>query len=82
MKLLLQQARKIKSSLLYMILIVSILMLATSCKKDPPEPKLSITTLATGLNNPIGVEVDKSGRVLVAEGGTGHNDGKVVPYYT
>ncbi|MEO6650903.1 MAG: ScyD/ScyE family protein [Chitinophagaceae bacterium] len=78
MKLLLFQALKIKSSLLYMTLIVSIVMLASSCKKNPPESKLKITILAAGLKNPIGVELYKNGGVLVAEGGTGNNDGKVV----
>ncbi|MEO6915326.1 MAG: ScyD/ScyE family protein [Chitinophagaceae bacterium] len=59
-------------------LVFSFLLILASCKKaDPPEPVLRITTLASGLLAPIGVEVDKKGRVWVAEGGTTKNDGKV-----
>lgn len=78
MRQFLKPVRKIKSSLACITLMASVLLLATSCKKEPPEPTLKITTIATGLNNPLGLEIDKGGRVLVVEGGTGHNDGKVV----
>jgi hypothetical protein len=37
----------------------------------------TITTLATGLFSPIGVETDGKGRVFVTEQGTGKNDGRV-----
>lgn len=77
MKHFLQQATKMKFSLLC-ILSVSIVFLFSSCKKEPPEPKLKITILAAGLHNPLGLEIDKSGAVLVVEAGTGNNDGKVV----
>lgn len=55
-----------------------ILLFVSSCtKKDPPPRKLSVTTIASGLNQPIGLEVDNHGRVWVAESGSGKNDGKV-----
>lgn len=43
----------------------------------PPNPTFTTTTLATGLLTPISVETDASGRVFVAEQGTGQNDGMV-----
>lgn len=59
-------------------LVLSILIILGGCKKpEPPQPVLKITTLSSGLAAPIGLEVDKKGRVWVAEGGTAKNDGKV-----
>ena len=43
----------------------------------PPDPVFTTTTLTAGLVAPISVETDASGRVFVAEQGTGHNDGVV-----
>ncbi len=43
----------------------------------PPDPAFTTTTLATGLVTPISVETDASGRVFVAEQGTGKDDGMV-----
>ena len=55
--------------------------LFTSCQDHripaPPDPTFTTTTLATGLIAPISVETDASGRVFVAEQGTGHNDGTI-----
>jgi hypothetical protein len=64
-------------ALLYLIITISTLLFAAGCKKEPPNPVLTVATIATGLNNPIGLEMDKQGRVWVAEAGTGKNDGKV-----
>lgn len=77
MKNLLQQKGQVKLVLFY-IFIAGTLLLASGCKKEPDEPMLKITTLATGLKAPIGLEIDKNGNVWVGEGGTGQNDGKVV----
>ena len=41
----------------------------------PVQP--TMTTLATGLVGPIGIETDASGRIFVTEQGTGNNDGRV-----
>ncbi|MFD1143702.1 ScyD/ScyE family protein [Larkinella insperata] len=55
--------------------------LLTGCQdhRNPfPTPvQLTLTTLATNLVAPIGVETDASGRVFVTEQGTGSNDGRV-----
>ena len=57
------------------LLLGSLLM---GCQ-DHLSPSLapSVLTLATGLLAPLGVEVDAAGRVWIAEGGTGKNDGRV-----
>ncbi len=61
------------------LFIFALLLLASGCtKKEPPAPVLAITTLATGLTQPIGMEYDKDGRLWVAESGSGKNDGKIV----
>ncbi|GAB3892401.1 ScyD/ScyE family protein [Spirosoma agri] len=38
---------------------------------------LRVTTMATGLLGPIGVDTDPAGRIWVTEAGTGKNDGQV-----
>lgn len=59
-------------------LVLFILIFIVGCKKpEPPAPFLRVTTLASGLAGPIGLEVDKKGRVWVAESGTSKNDGKI-----
>ncbi len=52
----------------------------TGCEdhRIPSAPvTLTVTTLATGLVTPIGVETDGKGRIFVTEQGTGKNDGRV-----
>ena len=68
----------IKRQLLYLMLVCTLFWI-TSCKKNdpPPSPVLTITTVATGLVSPIGMEADRNGNVWVAQEGTGKNDGKV-----
>ncbi|QDK78703.1 ScyD/ScyE family protein [Spirosoma sp. KCTC 42546] len=53
--------------------------LLTGCQdhRVPAPVQPTISTLATGLVAPIGVEADASGRVFVTEQGTGINDGRV-----
>lgn len=78
MKHLFTESGKLRKSLLYVTVVVSAIVLVTSCKPtDPPKPVLKISTLATGLAAPSGLEVDRKGMVWVAQGGTGKNDGKV-----
>lgn len=43
--------------------------------QDPQ--RVQVSTFATGLMGPIGLETDANGRVWVAEAGTGQNDGRV-----
>ena len=57
------------------------LLFLTSCQDHriptPPDPTFTAAPLTTGLIAPISVETDASGRVFVAEQGTGNNDGSV-----
>lgn len=64
------------------LLVIACLMMEcmlASCEDHRiPEPqKINVSTFATGLAAPIGIETDAAGRVWVAEGGTGKNDGKI-----
>lgn len=43
-----------------------------------PTPALTLTTLTTGLADPIGLETDPTGRVFVSESGTGKNDSRIL----
>lgn len=72
------QTTSIKNSL-FCIACLYIAILSAGCKKnnDLPQPVFSISTLATTLKAPIGIEADAGGKLWVTESGTGHNDGKV-----
>jgi hypothetical protein len=51
----------------------------SGCKKIPDYlPTLHITTIASGLVAPVGLETDANGNFWICETGTGNNDGKVV----
>ncbi|GAB3175287.1 ScyD/ScyE family protein [Telluribacter humicola] len=54
-------------------------LLTTGCEDHRiQEPQnVQVSTFATGLIGPIGIETDEQGRVWVAEAGTGQNDGRV-----
>lgn len=69
----------ISSRVYALIFIISLQgFFLSGCKKPAePEPVLRITTLASGLLGPIGLELDKKGRVWVVESGTAKNDGRV-----
>lgn len=54
------------------------LLLIAGCRKGNEMPTLTITTVATGLAGPMGIETDRAGNIWVSEGGTGNDDGKVV----
>lgn len=66
----------VKSALFYFLFFMY-LSLTTGCRKECHEPRLAITTIATGFNEPIGMEMDKDGNLWVAESGTGKDDGKL-----
>lgn len=66
---------------LNLLLCLSTVALLTGCQdhlSSVLNPTLTVTTLASGLVAPIGVETDGKGRVFVSEQGTGQNDGRVV----
>jgi hypothetical protein len=50
----------------------------SGCKKENHKPEFKISVVATGLENPMGVETDGAGNIWVTEPGNAHNDGKVV----
>lgn len=55
------------------------LFLTFGCKKLPEHiPSPAITTFASGLDNPIGLETDANGNVWVALSGDGNDNGKIV----
>ncbi|GAB3808526.1 hypothetical protein GCM10028819_47750 [Spirosoma humi] len=57
------------------------LLFVMSCQDHrlpaPADPAVTTAPLITGLMAPISVETDASGRVFVAEQGTGNNDGSI-----
>ncbi len=57
---------------------VLIILFIAGCNKAPDLPSAKITTIASGLQAPMGLETDWKGNIWVAEQGTAHNDGKVV----
>lgn len=62
------------------IICITALLTTESCKKidDLPSKTLKVTTVATGLAAPIGLEKDDEGNIWVAETGNGsHNSGRV-----
>ncbi len=65
----------------------TLLFVFSGCRKDNTPPTLSVTTVASGLEGPMGIETDSQGNLWVSEGGTDtagikgntHNDdGKVI----
>ena len=54
------------------------ILFIAGCSKLPDLPSAKITTIASGLQAPMGIETDWKGNIWVAEMGTANNDGKVV----
>lgn len=57
---------------------ILMLLIFAGCKKGNENPTAKVTTIATGLMAPMGLETDRMGNIWVAETGTANNDGKVV----
>src|SRR5689334_22353686 len=68
----LSKQRKVFGSLLLVAVLI------TGCRKNHDLPSVRVTTLASGLEAPMGIETDWKGNIWVAEAGTTKNDGKVV----
>ena len=66
-----------KKALFYLSSVLMILFIA-GCNKVPDLPAAKITTIASGLQAPMGIETDWKGNIWIAEMGTANNDGKVV----
>ncbi|AUD07226.1 ScyD/ScyE family protein [Spirosoma pollinicola] len=58
-------------------LLTGALVISCQDHRIPAPETVKVSTFATGLASPIGLETDASGRVWVTEAGTGKNDGKV-----
>lgn len=76
MKVLVQNTPGLKFSWLS-VTCIALVLFFTGCIKDH-DPTLSITTVASGLLNPMGIETDRQGNIWVSQTGSAHNDGKVV----
>lgn len=70
-----------------MIVCAALLFVFAGCRKEHFPPTLSVTTVASGLAGPMGIETDRHGNLWVSEGGTDtagikgnthNNDGKVI----
>ena len=78
MKCSLQQHAWLKSGI-FLLACIALLFCFTGCHKGNfYPPKATITTVATGLQGPMGMEIDRAGNIWLAETGTGNNDGKVL----
>lgn len=78
MKVVLQRRAWLKTSLWNMMGIMLLLFFAGCRKGSTFPPAATVTTVASGLVAPMGVETDARGDIWVAETGTANNDGKVV----
>ncbi|MEO8962290.1 MAG: ScyD/ScyE family protein, partial [Ginsengibacter sp.] len=78
MKCSLQQHAWLKSGI-FQLLCIALLFSFVGCHKgDVYPPKATVTTVATGLQGPMGMEIDGKGNIWVAETGSGSNDGKIL----
>src|SRR5690554_2767913 len=64
-------------------LFIFLLLLCSGCNDDDDgtvdtPPVFELSTVATGLPGPMGIEVDHDGNIWVAIPGTANNDGKIV----
>ena len=66
MKHFLQEHALPKKHLFYLPLILMILFIA-GCSKNPESPSAKVTTVATGLQAPMGIETDCKGNIWIAE---------------
>ncbi len=64
------------TKLSWLVVCVGLLLVFGGCRKGHDTPVLSVTTLASGLAGPIGIETDRSGNVWVTETGTSMPDAK------
>ncbi len=77
MKVSLQKYARLKAGLLPLASIILLIFFA-GCKKGDHHPVFTISTVASGLISPMGIESDRYGNIWVTESGTANNDAKVV----
>lgn len=58
-------------------LLAGFLVMSCQDHRIPAANSINVTTIASGLASPIGIDTDANGRAWVTEAGTGKNDGKV-----
>lgn len=71
-----QQALLKKGS--FILSWVLLILFLPGCQKHYDNPTPKVTTVATGLMGPMGIETDWHGNVWIAETGTAMDDGKIV----
>lgn len=86
----LSKRKPTSTKIIWLMACMALLIVFAGCKRGdrmPHSPKLKITTIATGLAGPMGIETDTHGNIWVSEGGTDtadakgdthNNDGKVI----
>ena len=57
---------------------MALLFLFAGCHKGDHMPKVRVSTVASGLASPLGIDTDNRGNIWVTESETVNNDGKVV----
>ena len=62
--------------MVWLVACAALLFVFAGCKKVNETPKVTVTTVATGLQGPMGVETDRYGNIWVSEGGTDVADAK------
>ena len=62
----------------WLICCLSVFILLAGCKKWNEPPAVTLSTFASGLMNPMGIDADNHGNVWVSQGETINNDGSVV----
>lgn len=65
------------SKLKWLVGFLAVLLLFPGCKKWHEPPVVTVTTVASGIPNPMGIDADHYGNLWVSEGETFQNDGKV-----
>lgn len=58
-------------------LLTGLILVSCEDHRIPEPQKINVSTIASGFAAPLGLETDASGRVWIAEGGTGQNDGRI-----
>jgi hypothetical protein len=74
----LQKGFSMRRVTLATLILTTLVLFFSGCKKGDKEPVFEITTVASGLAAPMGIESDRWGNIWVAIPGTGHDDGKIV----
>lgn len=61
----------------WLISCLSVFILLAGCKKWNEPPTVNVSTVASGITNPMGIDADNYGNIWVSSGETINNDGSV-----